>query len=78
MEKQTTITNKFGEKIHIKLVDGEILVHHEDATNDFKPLKWVLENVNLAQEEHSKMYLAVKKMSFEYSLIYLKEAEVLF
>lgn len=78
MEKQTTITNKFGEKIHIKLLDGNILVHHEDVTEDFRPLKWVLKNVNLAQEEHSKMYLAVKKLSTEYSLIYLKEAEVLF
>lgn len=48
---QKTIKNGYGEKIHIKIVGEETLIHHEDAMDDFKSLEWVLENIILSKEE---------------------------
>ena len=74
---ETTIKNDYGEKIHIKLEHEKILIHHEDATDEFKPLQWVLKNIILSKEEIADIQDSIKELSVEHYLLFSKILESL-
>jgi hypothetical protein len=61
----TTKKNIYGEKIHIKIENGTIMVHHEDATDDFIDVNKFLLNITLDYHELSLLYLAIKEEQFK-------------
>jgi hypothetical protein len=67
-KNKTTMTTKkniYGEKIHIKIENGTIMVHHEDATDDFIDVNKFLLNITLDYHELSLLYLAIKEEQFK-------------
>jgi hypothetical protein len=50
-----TLKNEYGELIHIK-VDGEILIHHEDASEDYLPLDVFFKTVILSEYEKWQIF----------------------
>lgn len=63
----TTKKNKYGEKIHIKIENGTIMVHHEDATDDFIDINKFLLEIILDVNELSLLYLAIKEENLKSS-----------
>ena len=57
----TTKQNEFGEKIHIKIENGTIMVHHEDATDDFIDINKFLLDITIDTNELSLLYSAIKE-----------------
>jgi hypothetical protein len=57
----TTKKNNYGEKIHIKIENGTIMVHHEDATEDFIDINKFLLNITLDEHELPLLYSAIKE-----------------
>jgi competence protein ComGC len=51
MTLQKTIANSYGEEIHIKIVNGQIFIHHEDATKDFISINDLFIQIYLNAEE---------------------------
>lgn len=48
---QTTITNIHGEKIHVKIEEDRILVHHTDCSEDYITFdELILKYVTTAEE----------------------------
>lgn len=64
-----TIENDFGESIHIKIDNGEIFIHHEDASRDYVPLNHFLFFYNINSDELNVIYKTIKKMSNVFELI---------
>lgn len=64
-----TIENDFGEEIHIKIDNGEIFIHHEDASRDYVPLNHFLFFYNINSDELNAIYKTIKKMSNVFELI---------
>lgn len=58
-----TISNFYGENIHIKIVDNEILIHHEDATKDFIGINEFLRTIVLDAHECILIIGAIRSMS---------------
>ncbi len=64
-----TIFNDFGEAIHIKIDNGDIFIHHEDATRDYVPLNHFLFFYGISPDELTAIYKTIKKMSSVFELI---------
>lgn len=64
-----TIVNDFGESIHIKIDNGDIFIHHEDATRDYLPLNHFLFFYSISPDELTAIYKTIKKMSSIFELI---------
>jgi hypothetical protein len=64
-----TIVNDFGEPIHIKIDNGDIFIHHEDATRDYLPLNHFLFFYSISPDELTAIYKTIKKMSSIFELI---------
>ncbi len=64
-----TIFNDFGEAIHIKIDNGDIFIHHEDATRDYVPLNHFLFFYIISPDELTAIYKTIKKMSNVFELI---------
>lgn len=60
--KQQTIVNSYGEKIHVKILNEEVLIHHEDATDDYIPYDQFKTQVILNQEEMSSIRETIKTL----------------
>ena len=58
-----TITNFYGENVHIKIVDNEILIHHEDATKDFVGINEFLRTIVLDAHECVLIIGAIRSLS---------------
>ena len=81
LKKKITISNHYGEKIHVKIEDGEVLVHHEDATKDFVDLNYLFTEIVLDTHEVILIYASIKsliqnsmaQLNWTKSIIELKE-----
>lgn len=58
-----TIANFYGEEIHIKIEDGEIFIHHEDATEDFIGINEFLMQIILDSHECVLIIGAIRSMT---------------
>ena len=57
----TTKKNEFGELIHVKIENGTIMVHHEDASEDFIDINKFLLDIVLDAKELPLLYSAIKE-----------------
>lgn len=46
-----TIKNQYGENIHIKIVNGKVMVHHEDCTKNFIEFRKLVKEYFINQNE---------------------------
>ncbi len=60
---QISIPNHYGEMMHIKIEDGNVLVHHEDATKDFIGLNELFTQIVLDIHEVVLIQSAVKSLT---------------
>ena len=65
MGKIITNKNVYGEKIHVKLVDSELMVHHEDCTEDYITLNELVVKYILNGDELVKIYNSAKELYAE-------------
>jgi len=57
----TTKENEYGEQIHVKIEKGTIMVHHEDATENFIDINKFLMEIILDSKELPLLYSAIKE-----------------
>jgi uncharacterized FlgJ-related protein len=55
--------NNYAEKIHIKIENDEILIHHEDISDDYITIDKLFINNILNLEEVKIIYNTVKEIS---------------
>ena len=65
MKTSTTIQNKFGEKIHIKIENDRVWVHHEDASETFITLDELFMDVVLGLDELALIHDTIKTLSMD-------------
>jgi hypothetical protein len=79
--KEKTIKNENGEKIHLRInyyltdiveikeekqiIEKEILIHHEDATDDFMPISKFLCDMIISENELLLIYRTIKELELE-------------
>jgi hypothetical protein len=59
---EISIVNHYGEMMHVKLEDGNVYVHHEDATKDFINLNDLFTKVVLDIHEVVLIHASVKAL----------------
>jgi hypothetical protein len=58
-------TNSYGEKIHIKIENDEIFVHHEDISEDFITIDKLFIEKIINIEELTLIYNTVKEIALQ-------------
>lgn len=56
--------NQYGEKIHFKLENGVVMVHHTDCTEDYVTLNDLMLKFTLDKDEVVILYNACKKLYY--------------
>ena len=55
-----TIKNEYGEKIHIKIENGKVMVHHEDCTDNFIEFKELVKEFYINKNELLRIVEAIQ------------------
>ena len=61
---EKTIRNEHGEKINIRIIEKEISIHHEDASDEFIPISEFLCDTIISKEELLAIFNTIKEMVY--------------
>lgn len=71
--KQETVVNEHGEKIHVRLIEKQISVHHEDYSEEFIPISEFLYEVILDKEELILIFNTIKKLAYDSPYVFITQ-----
>ena len=60
--KQKTIVNEHGEKINIRIIEKQISIHHEDASDEFIPISEFLYDTIISRDELISIFNVIKQL----------------